>query len=147
MAIRQKVEVSDFRKIASQNEFFLWHFLQKEQHTTTLSLYSFFDEKVDTEDLHQIKHFLDNVEIPYFESYVENSIDFLMDFGISSSSLFVTENYKVPVLDRDRKFNPLFMVFHKFKQVGNSFEACYCLDYLLELTMKLNPKFILESKF
>jgi hypothetical protein len=29
--IRQEVSVKDFYKIAKENEYFLWHFLQKEQ--------------------------------------------------------------------------------------------------------------------
>ena len=42
--IRQEVLIKDFYRIAKENEYFLWHFLQKEQEKTRLSIWSIFKE-------------------------------------------------------------------------------------------------------
>lgn len=147
MLIRERVKHSDFKKLAKEHEHFIWHFLQKEQNESFLGLISYFDEPNDDTKFHQIKFFLENVEIPYFESYTEESMDFLLDFGLNPSFLYVPNKPDRPPVERKRKFSPVLTGFNRYKMVGNSFDLCYCIDYLTELTYKLNPKYIIESKF
>ena len=45
--IREKVVVEDFKKIAKENEYFLWHFLMEDQYDTINSIWSIFDEKIN----------------------------------------------------------------------------------------------------
>lgn len=146
MARREVVSVKDFHKIASENEFFIWHFLQKNQNRTRLGIHSIFDERISDEGLfgNPLVHVLENIEIPYFESYTEESVDFLMGFNISGEVL-----YKIPPIPskKEQYYTPLFIGFNKFKYVGSSIEVCYCDEYLIELIMKMNPEFILNSKF
>ena len=88
--IRQEVSVKDFYKIAKENEYFLWHFLQKGQELTKLSLWSIFKENtaVNKDFDNALIHILDKINIPYFESYTEDSIDFLMDIGLDGKLLW-----------------------------------------------------------
>ena len=100
--IRQEVSVKDFYKIAKDNEYFLWHFLQKEQESTRLLIWSIFKEnKVIHQDIdNALVHILDKINIPYFESYVEDSIDFLMDMGLDSKLLWSTKKYDNLYVDK-----------------------------------------------
>ena len=72
--IREKVTCGDYFKLAKENEFFLWHFVQKKQNEGTLVLSTILEE---TKETNQLPLILDNIDIPYFESYTEDSIDFL----------------------------------------------------------------------
>lgn len=145
MAVRKKVKVQDFKQIASTHEHYIWHFLQKEQNESELGLFSYFDEPVDEVKINYIKYLLDGIEIPYFESYTEESMDFLMDFNIPSSHLFQPFN-KNAVLPQIRKYTPVFLGFNRLKLIGGSHQVCYCPDYMIELILNLNPEFILNSK-
>ena len=147
MSIREKIKFSDYRRIAQENEYFIWHFLQKDQGKSTLGLISYFDDLSDQSKFHHMKYFLDNVDIPYFESYTEESIDFLLDFNLNPTLLYVADKPSRAPQARKRKFSPLLMVFNKYKLFGTSLDKCYCVEYLIEMVYNLNPKFILESKF
>lgn len=141
-----RVKISEFRKVASTHEHFIWHFLQREQNQTGLGLFSYFDEPEDGISINYLRYILDNVEIPYFESYTEESIDFLMDFGIPHSHIFKPHQTGV-VLPQIRKYTPIFLGFNKFKLIGGTHQHCYCPDYFIELINELNPEFLLNSKF
>ena len=39
------ISVNDFQNVARNDEYFLWHFLQKNQEDTNLGLYSYFVDK------------------------------------------------------------------------------------------------------
>lgn len=145
MAVREKVKVEDFKKVASTYEHYIWHFLQKKQNETNLVLFSYFDKSIEEKKINQTKYLLDGIKIPYFESYIEESMDFLMDFEISPSTLFKPHKKNL-VLEQHRKYTPLFLGFNKFKLIGGSHQVCYCSDYLIELIYKLNPEYILNSK-
>ena len=141
--IRQEVSVKDFYKIAKENEYFLWHFLQKGQELTKLSLWSIFKEnKVIHQDVENaLVHILDKINIPYFESYAEDSIDFLMDMGFSGKLLynpvpgsFGPKHY--------RFYQPIVMGFHKGKMIANTTEFCYCAEGILDVIGKTNPSLL-----
>lgn len=147
MVERKIVKASYFHQIAQTNEYFIWHFLQKNQTQNRLSLFSYFDE-VPTERkdfvIHTLKYLLDRIQIPYFESYTDESMDFLMGLGFDVNYL-----YKVPNSPTHKEFyfSPIFIGFNKFKIVGSSAEKCYCDETFLELVMKMNPDFIINSSF
>lgn len=145
MSVRKKVKVEEFKEIASSHEHYIWHFLQKKQNESELGLFSYFDNPKEEYSINRIKYLLDGIEIPYFESYTEESMDFLMDFQISSSFLFVPHQKNV-IKQQHQKYIPLFLGFNKFKLIGGSHQVCYCPDYLVELIHKLNPDYILNSK-
>jgi len=147
MVERKIVKASNFHQIARNNEYFIWHFLQKNQTKNQTTLFSYFDEvSTDKQDyiIHTLKYILDGIQIPYFESYTEESIDFLMGMGFNSKYL-----YKVPKHPTKKEFyfSPIFIGFNRFKVIGSSLEKCYCDETLVDLIMKMNPNFILNSNF
>jgi len=52
--IREKVTYKDYFKIARENEYFLWHFLQKDQNEGSLVLSTIIDEKTEHNPLPNI---------------------------------------------------------------------------------------------
>jgi hypothetical protein len=83
---RKIITIKDFKDVARNNEYFLWHFLQKEQYKGSLSMHSYFDNRDNAYDnrkyeINYIKTIVDQVEIPSYESYTEDSIDFLHGLG------------------------------------------------------------------
>jgi hypothetical protein len=146
---REVITIKDFHRVAKENEFFIWHFLQKNQCGSTLTLCSYFEERTGkmSEISHTIKYLFNSINVPYFESYTEESIDFLLDLGFKENFLFQRNpNSDFPVA-RERQYAALFIGFNRFMMVGSSPQKCYCSDYLIELIMELNPKFILDSNF
>jgi hypothetical protein len=148
--IRQEVLIKDFYRIAKENEYFLWHFLQKEQEATRLSIWSIFKENTAVnKDLdNALIHILDKINIPYFESYTEDSIDFLMDIGLDGKLLWSSKNFKNWYVDKKYNFNPIIIGFKKGKIITSTFEEgnCYCNEGIIELIGKLNPEFLLNYK-
>jgi hypothetical protein len=53
--ITKKITHNDFLEIGKTNEYFLWHFLQKNQVENIFTIYSVFDEKNNLENHSQIK--------------------------------------------------------------------------------------------
>lgn len=134
--IREKVTHKDYFKIARENEYFLWHFLQKDQNETSLAFSSVIDEIKETNLLPMV---LDNVDIPYFESYTEDSIDFLMGLGISHEKLYTPTTKPIR---RNEKFGTLIIGFKKFTNISSTFDYCYCPEGLVSVISDLNPKYI-----
>jgi len=149
--IRQQITTKEFDKIAKENEYFLWHFLQKDQENTALMTWSIFKEKVavGSQDLENVmKVVLDKIDIPYFESYTEDSIDFLIDMGFDGKQLWAPHKYKNWYVDRNSYFSPLVIGFKRKRIITSTFEKgnCYCHEGIIGIIGKLNPEFLLNSK-
>jgi hypothetical protein len=141
--VREIVTVKDYQRIAKENEYFLWHFVQKNQQNNSLAMYSFFtDEKKENTLLPVI----DKIDIPYFESYTEESIDFLINLGLSASNLWKTPPSNQKYIPQEYYYSPVILTFHKSLFKNSTFETCYCFEGLIELIGLLNPKFLLDSK-
>jgi hypothetical protein len=148
--VREIVTIKDYHRIAKENEYFLWHFVQKNQENNDLAMYSLFiDEKTkkNKEKENDLLAVLDKIDIPYFESYSEDSIDFLINLGLPADSL-----WKIPptaherYVPRDYYYSPIILGFHKSLFKKSTFETCYCFQGLIDLIGLLNPKFLLDSK-
>jgi hypothetical protein len=143
--IRERVSVDDFKKIAKENEYFLWHFLIEDQHDTISGLWSFFDEKINEDtkqpELHQLKTLLSMTDVPYYESYTKDSMDFLINLGLDAGLLYILRNpwpHKAP----DKKFYyvPTVVGFKRTRMVHNTQRVCYCVEGITEIIMNLNPE-------
>lgn len=139
--IRERITHNDFLRIGRENEYFLWHFLQKGQNETGNSMYSIFDENDIIENA--IKEITNNCSVPYYESYTEDSIDFLAGLGFDYDKLFVTDNLH-RFVNRNFRFRPILIGFKKFTKIYSTFEVCYCGEGAVEILSKMNPKFIDE---
>jgi hypothetical protein len=110
-----QVNHKDFIKIAKEHDYFLWHFLQKNQNETGLSLRSTYGENNDTNELNIL---LKEIEIPYFESYTEDSIDFLHELGIPYNKLW-DPNFDFMLKTINTQYHPLVIGFKKFEKINN----------------------------
>jgi hypothetical protein len=146
---REVITIKDFHRVARENEFFIWHFLKKNQCAGQHELCSYFDNYTGglSQITHTIKYIFNSIDIPYFESYTEESMDFLLDLGFKENFLYQRNFNDKFYITKEQKFSPLFITFNRFMMVGSSPQKCYCSDYLIELIMELNPKFILNSHF
>jgi len=138
---RKIITIKDFRDVARNNEYFLWHFVQKEQYKNSTVLYSYFDNR--EYDINYIKTVVDQLEIPYYESYTEDSIDFISELGYQYNRLWNPPKPKV-VVNSNFLFNPTLIGFKKFSKVSSTLDSCYCYEGVLEVVASLNPELLLS---
>lgn len=143
MEIR-KVQVSEYRSLAKNNDYFLWSFLQREQVKGTLTIWSLFDEKIGpyTGVENQIIDFLKVFPISFYESYLDESVDFLSGFGISPQILYTVPLNSDAWWTRQRRmfYNPVIVLFKKYQILGTTFDKCYCVEGITELILEKAPE-------
>ena len=132
--IIEKVVFSDFKRISEENEYYLLHFLNPGKEQGQLALRSIIDEPVKG-SYNLLDNFFKHIQVPYFESYVKDSVDFLINLGVPAKNIW-----------SDGKFNPLIIGFNKKRIVKGTYEYCYCVETLTEIIIKMNPKFIEDIK-
>ncbi len=127
----------DFKEIGRKNEYFLWHFLQKDQEENNFYFYSIYKEGKEKNYLSEI---LPSLSIPYYESYVDENIDFLNSSGISRS---VWEP-PIPGATPDPKFlfKPIILLYKGYSLKSSTFQTCYCPEGLVEMLGKENPELL-----
>jgi hypothetical protein len=139
---RKIITVNEFQNVARNNEYFLWHFLQKNQEESSIGLYSYFEEREGEEN--KVREIMDTIKIPYFESYVEDSIDFLHGLGIPYDRLWspITNPRIILKNPFNQSFNPVLIGFNKFTKVLSTMDRCYCVDGIMDVILELNPEFL-----
>ena len=136
--VREQITVQDYERISRENEYYLWHFVRKSD-TGITTVYSIFDEKDnllsrpnDTETL------LDAYNIPYFESYIEDSLDFLDMIVAPLNSLRIREK---------NMLNTFMLTFNKRRLINATYNGyCMCVEGITELLYDLNPEIVLNAK-
>jgi hypothetical protein len=129
--IREKVNVSDFDRISKENEYFIWNFVTTPMTTHIKSLF----ELEDYRHPNPLKSILEFINVPYFESDLESSHDFVRNLG----DRFLKTVYKNGIL------HPVMISFNRKRVVSSSYHNCYCIEGVLELIGELNPQFILDA--
>jgi hypothetical protein len=130
--IREQVTVEDFNRISQENEYYLWHFVKK-VYTPALEIQPYFDDKTEK---YKLKTILDMVDIPFFESYTEDSVDFLINLGFSAKKFW----------SGGKEFAPIMIGFNKNRKVTSTKDGiCYCTEGIIDIVYQLNPKFILDK--
>jgi hypothetical protein len=112
--------------------------MQKKQKDSSLALFSYFDKREGEEN--KIKEIMDLVNIPYFESYTEDSIDFLNGLGVPYANLWSPNNTAPNSFHQT--FNPIIIGFKKFNKIKTTQDLCYCVDGVLEIILELNPEIL-----
>jgi len=124
------VTVKDYHKICQENEFFFWHFVIKD-HEKNLSIKPVTNILGKTFDspLNEIQKVLN---ITIYESFVEDSVDFLLDLGYKSNMIFQP---------KCGCFSPKFIGFrHGLKVAGiHSEVGCYCTEGITDVIYLTNP--------
>jgi hypothetical protein len=130
--IREQVTVEDFNRISQENEYYLWHFVKK-VYTPALEIQPYFNDKTEK---YKLKTILDMVDIPFFESYTEDSVDFLINLGFSAKKFW----------SGGKEFSPIMIGFNKNRKVTSTQDGiCYCTEGIIDIVYQLNPKFILDK--
>jgi hypothetical protein len=147
--IRERANINDFKKIAKENEYFLWHFLMEDQHDTIHGIWSYFDEKIEPNskepEIHQVRTLLSMTDVPYYESYVKDSIDFLINLGLEGNELYKLRNpFKGFGISAERRwyYVPLVVGFKRTGMVYSTHQVCYCIEGITEIILRLNPKLL-----
>lgn len=142
--IIEKVTVKDFDYIAKTYKHYLWHFLQKEQYKTRLQYFSYFDKKSFEGLDNPIIPFVDNLEIPYFESYAEESYDFLMDNRISGKLLYQPRFDSHFYLYKRQFYTPIMIGFEHYTKISATTDFCYCGEGFSKVLLELDPLYLLN---
>jgi len=128
--VREQITVIDYEKISKENEYYLWHFVRKND-TGISDIYSIF--KDDNKQNH-LKPMLELIDIPYFESYIEDSLDFLDMLGMPLDFLYIKDV---------KKFNTFILAFKKKRMVTSTLDGyCMCVEGITDLIYNLNPEYI-----
>lgn len=146
----QKVFVSEYRKIAQRNEYFLWSFLQREQNSSSLTMWSVFDPKINTrhKNENQLLEFLKIFPVNFYESFVDESVDFLCGMGIKPELLYQvpTDDFERISKTRNSYYNPCIILFKKYTMIESTFDGCYCLEGLTKMLLKNSPEILEKAK-
>lgn len=137
--IREKITHKDFHRIAKENEYFLWHFLQKDQHKTPLAMSSLIEE---SRDINTLSMLLNDLDIPYFESYTEDSIDFLAGLGFDYNKLYNGKPVSGKIPPMRERFSPIVIGFKKFTKVLSTLDNCYCADGVTQILSKMDERYL-----
>jgi len=129
------VTVNDFERIARENEYFIWHFTSPKLYHLTIRPYY---EPVEGLP-HPLKDIIDRLDIPYFESLAEESIDFLIN---------LRNGYDKSLFGGSRGlYNPTILGFKRRNFLYGTWDGfCYCDEGLINLIYATNPHFFSNLK-
>lgn len=146
----KKISPDNFREIAQRNEYYLWSFLQREQDSSDLTFWSVFDSKTSKKHRNEnlLIDFLKVFPISLYESYVDESMDFLVDFGISPKILFkIPESHGLTKFEKRGTFyNPVVLLFKKYRMLDSTFNHCYSVEGMTEMLISNIPNLLENSK-
>jgi len=132
--IREKINSTEFERISKENEYFLWNFVIQGQGTSSNHIKPLFEPE-DYRNPNPLKSILELIPIPYFESDLEDSYDFVMNLG----NTFLNTVYQ------KNMFYPVLIGFNRKRVVSSTYSRCYCVEGILEIIEDLNPQFILDA--
>jgi hypothetical protein len=136
--IREMVTVQDFDRISRENEYFIWHFLMNDDFSQPTMRSIFSENEKHYRSPNKMIQFLEIFDVPYFESYANESIDFLDKLGVPLEKLRIKTKTDL---------NPLIISFNHRRLVNATYNGfCLCPEGLTDLLYNLNPEFIYNSK-
>ena len=135
--IIEQVKVEQFKELNSRSEIYLWHFVQPFHYEYTYALESYFRKNVE---FNTLPHLLETLEVDYYESFVEEGIDFLMRIGLPSDILY-KNSFFAPVILLFK--NGIFRASTNFTQMKNSDKAyCHCAEGVTQMLIDYTPEII-----
>jgi hypothetical protein len=135
---RKIITYNNFQEIAKNNEYFLWNFLQKGQEKNVISIWSIFEEKY--KHTNGLKILLNDLNISYYESYVSESVDFLLNIGVQNKlwAPKTAENNVNP----EYFYSPIMLLFKGYSLKSTTLQTCYCIEGVIDLLGKENPELL-----
>ena len=136
--VREQILVQDFEKISRKYDYYLWNFVWKGEGMYH-SMRTIFDESSeDIESSNHLKYFLEVFDIPYFESYIQDSMDFLDVLGVPLNNLRIKNTNMI---------NPFMITFNRRRLVNATYNGfCVCPEGITKLLYDLNPEIVLNAK-
>lgn len=117
--------ISEFERIAKENEYFFWHFVSKENlGLTVVPLGADFGRGNSLEVMRQM------LGVTIFQSFTEDSIDFLVNLGLPSIKI-----------KHDKSFVPSFFGFKRRRMVDSTINRCYCEGGITDVIYNTNSKY------
>ena len=125
------VTIQDYRRLCQENEYFFWHFVVKNPDAALAikPVTNILNGRVFESPLNEIQKALN---ITIYESFVEDSIDFLLNLGYKSEQIYQP---------KCSCFGPKFIGFKNgLKVAGTASEVkCYCTEGITEVIYLTNP--------
>ena len=136
--VREQIKVEDFDKVGRQYEYFIWNFVSKNQNVNWPTIRPIFDfDETHYKSPNFLIPLLEVFNVPYFETYIEDSIDFLSNLGVPLDSLYLREV---------EWFKPFMITFNRKRMVNSTYNGfCYCPEGITELLIDLNPDIVLNA--
>lgn len=137
--VREKITVEDFDRISKEHEYYIWNFVSKNQKIAWPTIRPIFDFDEDKyTHPNKLIVLLDTFDVPYFETYIEDSLDFLDKLGVPLEKISQR---------RIKFFNPFLLSFNKRRLVNSTYDGfCYCPEGITDLLHDLNPDIIFRAK-
>lgn len=136
MVIGKKFEItqtSEFYEIAKSGKTFFWNFIIDKQNKSTYSLDALIEDNPASQRGHHLRDLVTDYNLPIYESYTKDSVDFLINFGFKSENIWN---------DKKNKFKPLFLGFRGLKYItgipGPEVQ-CYCLSGVVDIIFLTDP--------
>ena len=124
------ISSKDLVSIAKEHEYFIWHLVTKKYFNQVL--YSYF-ESYDNIIHHAVRDVLSMVDVPYFESYIDDEVDFIIN---------LKDGFAKKIHSVTNKPSPVMIGFHRTNPIVSTWEGiCYCPEGMIELIYKTNPNF------
>ena len=136
--VREQIKVEDFDRVGRQYEYFIWNFVSKNQNVNWPTIRPIFDfDETYYKSPNFLIPLLEVFNVPYFETYIEDSLDFLSDLGVPLDSLYLREV---------EWFKPFMITFNRKRMVNSTYNGfCYCPEGITELLIDLNPDIVLNA--
>jgi hypothetical protein len=135
---RKIITHTDFKEIGKNNEYFLWHFLQKDQEKNIFQIFSIFKQKEGSNNY--LNNILEKLNISYYESYIDESLDFLITSGINQKIWEPPIEGENP--DPKYLFKPVFLLYKGYSLKSSTFQTCYCPEGIIDMIGKENPELL-----
>ncbi len=141
--IRKVITPSEFKKVLSEHETFLFHLVQENQISEGYGP-SFFISIDQIEDrkrlsertIDEFEIWLQYIDVPYFEMHMKDAVEIMLDFGYPTNYIY---NYQHPTPNFERAM----LIIHQGKVHYNTQYDCYCTDTVNEQLFKLNQDFLI----
>lgn len=126
-----KITSKDFRKIASTNQFFFWHFTIDDK--PWLELHPYEVHMVTPVIPNPLIEIVDTFNIPYFESEVKKEVDFIIQ---------LKNGFVKRVWNPKQGFAPVILAFKGYKLLYNTWDDfCYCSEGFIDMIYNTNPDY------
>ena len=135
--VREQILTKDFEIISRKYDYYLWNFVWKGEGMSHSMRTIFDDDNTNHNSINRLKYFLDVFDVPYFESYIQESIDFLDTLGVPLNELRIKNTDMI---------KPFMLTFNRRRFVNATYNGfCVCPEGITELLYDLNPEIILNA--